>query len=154
MSTIKILHPACTGCTDMASRIVQTTASATTNLSTEPAQRSGELGPHPAMDRTSCSVQARRVKNVIVRKAPMKMMGLRRPQRVRRRSLRVPMLGPTMAPERGKEIMIAAVADFERPRLWRYGWIYGQLDHIKLSAEMTACLGLEFNGPGKHVLIR
>lgn len=46
-------------------------------------------------------------------------MGLRRPKRVRSRSLRAPMRGPMKAPERGMEMMMAAVDDLERWRDWR-----------------------------------
>lgn len=65
------------------------------------------------------SVQARRRRRNTVEMAPRRMMGLRRPKRVRRRSLRAPMRGPMKAPERGMEMMMAAVEDLERWRDWR-----------------------------------
>lgn len=53
--------------------------------------------------------------------APLRMMGLRRPKRVRRRSLSAPTVGPTKAPESGRTMVMAAAADLERPSFWRYG---------------------------------
>lgn len=65
------------------------------------------------------AVHARRRRRNIVAMAPRRMMGLRRPKRVRSRSLRAPMRGPMKAPERGMEMMMAAVEDLERWRDWR-----------------------------------
>lgn len=62
----------------------------------------------------------------MVRIVPPRMIGLRRPKRVRRRSLSAPAVGPMKAPERGRTIVMAAAADLERPSFCRYGWALDQ----------------------------
>lgn len=52
--------------------------------------------------------------------APSRIIGLRRPNVYEGdRSKLPPIVGPMNAPERGMEIIMVAVADFERLSVWR-----------------------------------